>query len=78
MDSTRREIAEYVVKIGGKEIGRIPSKEKISQLFEGLQQEEVLTVTIEALDNTGAIQWQGTHEIDFTTAKTKEFWMEKR
>ena len=78
VNSLKREINEYVVSIDGREVGRIPSKDQISQLFQGLPQDEILTVTIEAIDNADNITWQGTHEIDFTVSKPKDFWMEKR
>jgi len=76
--SIKREIVEYVVSVDGKEIGHISSKDHISELFRNLPQDQILTVTIEAMGDTENILWQGTHEVDFTVAKPKDFWMEKR
>ena len=78
LDALKRDIYEYVVSIDGKEIGRFPSKKQVSDLFKGLPQEQILSVTIEAKTTPGGTRWIATHEIDFTVSKPKEFWMEKQ
>jgi len=78
LDALKREIYEYIVSIDGKQIGRFPSKKQISDLFKGLPQEQILSITIEAKTTPGSTQWIATHEVDFTVSKPKEFWMEKQ